>query len=123
MTFTYFLDTDIGTMRFELGDTVPDSGVKADGSNFTDEELQYLLTRENNLDLAIASACETLSRDWSKIASITLGQKQETLGKVAQEWSTRANEIRLRVGGTYASYSFTPHRIDGYTDKSSEGSL
>ena len=123
MAFTYVLGTDVGTMRFELGDTVPGSGVRADGSNFSDEELQYLIDREKNLDLAIASACETLSRDWSKIASITLGPKQETLGKVAQEWSTRANEIRLRVGGTFASFSFTPHRIDGYTDKTSEGTI
>ena len=38
MAFTYSLDTDIGVLRFELGDTIAEAGVRSDGTNFTDED-------------------------------------------------------------------------------------
>ena len=120
MTFSYSLSTDIGQLRFELGDTVIGTGVKSDGSNFTDEELQYLLTREGSLPLATAAACETLARDWAKIATVSLGQHSEQLGKVSAEYMARAIDIRNMVGGAFSTFSIAPNRVDGYSDPPSD---
>ncbi len=116
MTFTYDLTTDIGAIRLQLGDTATANGVRADGSNLTDEELAYFLTAEGSVDGAVAAACEMLSRDWAKAANYTIGPRSEQLGKVSAEWASRAAEIREKTSGQWQSFSMTPKRVDGYSE-------
>ncbi len=118
MTFTYNLADDLGQMRFELGDTNETAGVRADGSNLSDAELQFLLDREGSVSAAVAAACEMLSRDWAKAASYTTGPRSEQLGKVGAEWAQRAADLRSTLGGSSSSVSISvpTRRVDGYSE-------
>ena len=71
-TFTYDPSTDIGKVRREINDTkdasqFPGHGVKPDGSNFCDEDIQYYLDQNNgsiigaayNLLIVLATAYAT----------------------------------------------------------------
>lgn len=116
MTFTYSLTTDTGKVRLKLGDTTSGSGVRADGSNLTDEEIGLFLTEEGSVDGAIAAACEMLSRDWARAASYTIGPRSEQLGKVSAEWAARAAEVREKSSGQWQSFSIGAKRTDGYSE-------
>ncbi len=123
MTFTYSLATDIGLVRLELGDYTSGSavGVRPNGDNLSDEEIQVLLTREGSVMCATAAACELRARQWSTTANIAVGPRSEQLGKVADNWAARANELRAQYGGA-AGYAFSASfaRDDGYADAASE---
>lgn len=116
--FTTDLDDDIGQLRLELGDDVSGSGVKPDGSNFTDAQLQAFLDREGSVMRALAAACENLARRWSLVANITVGPRSEQLGQIAGQWSKRGEELRDQYGGAAISGAFAvmPARVDGYSD-------
>lgn len=118
MSFSYDLTTDIGLMRFDLGDTAEGAGVRADGSNLSDEELQMVLTREGSTMAGVAAICEMLARDWQKVAtSESIGPRSYNYGQVAAGWAVRAAEIRATLGGQYAAFSFAPDRVDGYSQQ------
>ena len=98
--FTYDLLSDdadvalIGAVRLELGDTKFGAGVKPDGSNFSDEELQYFVDQaEGDVNGAVGCACRSLAKQWTNVANVTVGPRKEELGKVAGEWATRAKEL------------------------------
>lgn len=117
MTFTYALADDIGKVRFELGDTTSGEGVRADGSNLSNEEIQHLLDREGTVMLAVAAACEMLARDWARAASYSTGPRSEQIGRVSAEWAARGIEARNKQGGNYAVFSATFKREDGYSEE------
>jgi hypothetical protein len=120
MTFSYVLTADIGKVRFELGDTSSGSGVRSDGTNLSDEELQMLIDREGTVSLAVAAACEMLSRDWARAASVTVGPRSEQLGQVSGVWAKRALDIRGQTGGGDVSFSVGFSRSDGYSEHAAE---
>lgn len=120
MTFTYDVSTDIGKVRFELGDTVSGSGVRADGTNISDEEIQMLLTREGSeIMQAVAGACEMLARDWARVANLSVGPRSEQFGQISAQWAARSNEIRGTYGG-YTAFSIGVDRTDGYSEHADE---
>lgn len=96
--FTTDLDTEVGQVRFEIGDDTYGSGQKPDGSNFTDEQLLMLYTREGSVMRAAAAVCETLSRLWSGVATLQIGPRKEELGAIAKQWSDRAAQLRTTYG-------------------------
>lgn len=98
MSFTYDLTTSIGAMRLELGDTSDGRGVRPDGANLQDEELQVWLTREGSVMRAVAAACEALSRQWSNIADTSSGPLSESAGAVAGKWAERGAALRSTYG-------------------------
>lgn len=98
MAFSYDVTTDIGQIRLELGDTTPGAGVRPDGSNFSNEELQVWLTREGSVMCAVAAACEALARQWSSVTTISVGPKSETLSLISKAWADRATELRGLYG-------------------------
>lgn len=114
--FSYDLATDIGKLRLELGDASPADGVKPDGSNFTDSELQYFLTQEGTIHLAVAAVCEVLSRTWSIVSSLAVGSRRESLSDVAKAWSERARELREKYGGGMVPSVAGVIRVDGFSD-------
>ncbi len=117
MTFTYDLTTDIGAARLELGDTSSGSGVKPDGTNLSDEELQSLITREGSVMRGCAAACELLARHWARVANISVGSRREDFGAVAEQWSKQAKTLREQHGGASGSvtaFSVGVKRNDGY---------
>lgn len=130
MSFNYLIDSadpltlEIARVRFELGDTVEGRGPRASGANFSDEELTFALDGQGVLGLAnrpylaLAALCEMLARDWSKVASLSIGPRSQQFGAVAEQWSKRAAEIRAQYGGggtAGIAFSVTPVRNDGYS--------
>jgi hypothetical protein len=122
VSYTYDLDTDVGLVRLELDDTTQGAGVKPDGSNFSDEELQVLLDREESVMRAAAAACEILARAWSRMASLSLGSRSEQVGQVAEQWKQRGQELRGQYGGASGAFSVELDREDGYSEEADTAS-
>jgi hypothetical protein len=104
MTFTYDLTNPdetkalISEVRLEIGDTQLNAGVKPDGTNFSDEEIELWLGKvDNDVNLTVAKACSALSRLWTVVANSTVGPRKEELGKVADAWAARASELESGV--------------------------
>ncbi len=114
MAFTYDTTTDLGKLRFEIGDTTSGTGVKPDGTNLTDAELTLLLTREGTVGLATCAVCEILARHWSRMASVTVGARSETMADVAKAWAERAKELRVQYGGSATGFITDLLRDDAY---------
>jgi hypothetical protein len=129
VTFTYNLASadplivEISQARFELGDVVASRGPRANGTNFSDEELTMVLNRQGILGAAsrplqaVAALCDTLAREWSKVATTTVGPRSQQFGSVASEWGKRAVTLRQIYGGSSSlSFSIPLTRVDGYSD-------
>ena len=117
MAFTYDTATDIGKLRLEIGDTTYSEGVKPDGTNFSDAELQVWLTREGDVNRATAAACEALARMWARVADISIGPRKESLGTVSKRWAEEAKHLREQYGGAGEEcYSIGGLRVDGFSD-------
>ena len=106
MTITVDLATRVGQVRLELGDTdtTAGAGVKPDGTNLSDAELQYWLDRAGRattdpdalIMLAVMFACQKLARDWGRAADIETPTRRESLSQVAKAWAARAAEIDMQ---------------------------
>lgn len=115
MSFSYDPDTDIGVIRLELGDTTIGTGVKPDSGNLSNEELQVWLDREGDVMRAVAAACEALARMWSGVADVSIGPRSESLGRVADQWRNRAQELRKTHGyGDEAATANTYSIVGGF---------
>lgn len=115
MTFSYDLDTDIGKVRLEIGDTVESQGVKPNGSNLTDEELQHMLDEEGSVGRASARACEILARFYAPLVDLAVGPKRESLSKAHAQWMKVAKDLRAKHGGTAATFSVGVIPKDGFS--------
>jgi hypothetical protein len=121
MIFTYSLSTDTGKVRLELGDTSTTMGVRPGGTNLTDEEIAVWLAAESNdVGRTTARACEMLSRDWAKAATISVGPRSVQYGAVAKEWADRAAALRAQYGGGNTAFSVGFDRVDGYSENADE---
>lgn len=127
MTFTYSLgssDSDtanIAKVRLEIGDTsnASGAGVKPDGTNLSDEEIAIWLEREGDEVMrAVASACEALARQWSRVADIAVGPRREALGQVSKRWADEAKRLREQYGGAGEEcFSIGAIRVDGFSNE------
>lgn len=116
-TFTNDPDTDLGKVRLELGDDVDGEGVRPDGSNLTDAQLQVWLDREESVMRATAAACEALARQWARLANITIGARKEDLGAVSEQWAKQAYRLREQYGGGGSGgFAIGMQRADGYAE-------
>lgn len=115
MAFTYDLATDIGKLRLNLGDKTANKGPLPDQSNFSDEELQSLLTQEGNVMRAVAAACEVLATIWSAVSdSQSSGDQSESFGQ-AGRFRDRAAALRSQYGGASTAFAVSFRRHDGYS--------
>lgn len=117
MAFTYDpeaspVDT-LTLVRGEIGDvydtTAPANrgrGVKPYGDNFSDAEITLALTREGAVEpfterevmRAAARLLEQLSRMWSRMAASQSVGPRSTSYKQAEDYATRAKELRALYG-------------------------
>lgn len=105
MSFTYDLDSADATeqlvskVRFEIGDTVHETGPRPDGTNFADDEVEYWLDSEgDHIMRAVAAGLETLARQWSVVPNTNLGPHGESASQIAEAYKGRAAELRTRYG-------------------------
>lgn len=117
LTYTGDLATDLDKVRFYIQDTVANSGPKPAGANFTDTELNGLITVEGSWQRAVAGAFEVLAGLWGQYVDIAVGPRRESLSQTAANYAKQAGEWRAKYGGS-ASGTGTrqPTRVDGYSD-------
>ena len=100
MAFTYDLNSEIGLIRLELGDITAGAGVRPDGSNINDDELQVWLKREGSIMRAVAAACESLARMWANMVDLSVGPRSESYSQAAKSWLELAKQLRKQYGDT-----------------------
>lgn len=101
MAFTYDLTTSRGKVRFKIGDTVKDSGPRPNGSNYSDEEIDYFLTEAGTVDAAAALAFETLASEWTSYSiSESEGEVSYDAKEVADKYKARAADLDSRRNAT-----------------------
>ncbi len=88
-TWTYDLSTDIGQVRLLIGDTDIDP---TSAAVFTDEELQFFLTREGSVNSAAAAALEATAASKARLAKAikSLNFSEDTRGAAKELRETAA---------------------------------
>jgi hypothetical protein len=120
MTFTYAgtLTTDLDLVRFHIGDTADGDGPRPGStSNYTDAELEAIITAEGGWGRASARMLEVLSNEWTAEAGrVAVADYSEDYTKRAELYAERARELRLRYGGRRATTQPSVTRVDGFSD-------
>ena len=120
MTVTYIgdLSTDRDKVRFYLQDTVEGSGPKPSEGNFTDAEVDGLISLEGSWQRAVAAGLEALAVAWARYADLTVGPRNEKLSQVAKRYQEQADVWRERYGSATMRrvYVAGQVRVDGYSD-------
>jgi hypothetical protein len=126
MTFTYIgdLSTDLDQIRFKVSDTIEDAGVKPNGVNFTDEEINGLQTLESSVNRTVASLYETLAVTWANYIDTEIGTRDEKLSQIAKRYESLAKKWREDYGFSDSADTFSSGfvtRVDGYSDDIDSG--
>jgi hypothetical protein len=122
MAFTYSgtLTTNLDKVRFYLQDITSGAGPKPGDGNFTDAELEGLITAEGSWQRAVAAGFETLAIAWRKYPSFTADGLQLARSDIAKGFAEQAKEWRKLHGSsttarTGVAGSRAPTRVDGYS--------
>lgn len=117
MAFTYTgdLSTDRDKVRFYIPDTADGDGPQPDGTNFTDAEIDGLVSTEGSWQKAVAGAYEALAARWTKFADITAGPHRESLSQVADGYRKQAGEWRAKYGSSSRMTVGWQTKVDGYS--------
>lgn len=118
MAFTYLgtLATDRDLVRFYIQDTVENAGPKPSNGNFTNDEIDGLLTAEGNWQQAVAAAFEALEAAWAGYADWQAGPRRENASQISERYNKKAEVWRDKQQGGVATLT----RTDAYTSDSSE---
>lgn len=119
MSFTYdfAVDAAVSRVRLAIGDTVFGSGIKPDGTNFSDEEIRAILSETNDdIDAATYVFLKSLANMWGTYVDITIGPRKESLSDIAFHYAKRASEMGKQTGLSAKSYSTLLSRVDGYSE-------
>lgn len=117
MTLTYTTGTDLGRLRFAIGDTTSDAGpLPGATTNFTDAELNDLITTEGTWQKAVAGACEILANRWAIAPTFSADGMSVSRSDIARMWAQQAIEWRKKYGGGYQTGSSAVTRADAFSD-------
>lgn len=116
--FTYRgdLSTNRDKVRFYVNDTTESDGPKPGSGNFTDEEIDGLVTAEGSWQRAVAAIFEVLAGTYAQLVDITVGPRRESLSQTAGAYQSLAQMWRQRHGGGTSAGSRFATRVDGYSD-------
>lgn len=101
MAFTYDLSTNRGKVRLNLGDTVENSGPRPDKRNFSDVEIDHLISTETaGNTAATAFGFEILASEWAAYAIMEReGEVSFDAKAVSDQYTDIANEWRSKPDG------------------------
>lgn len=119
MAFTYDPDltADRDKVRYYLRDITVSSGPLPDDANFSDQELDGLLTLEGSWQRAVAGGFEALASAWRRYPSFQADGLRLDRTAISNGYAKDAKQWRDRfgVGGTrFGARAVT--RVDGYSD-------
>jgi len=102
MAFTYIgtLATDRDKVRFYLADKVASAGPRPSDGNFTDAEIDGLITVETSWERAVAGGFETLASEWIRYPSFQADNFAISRSHIAKNYQDQAERWRKRYGGT-----------------------
>ena len=103
-------------MRFYLRDTTQGSGPLPSDGNFSDEELNGLITAEGSWQRAVAAGFETLASAWRRYPSFQADGLRLDRTAIADGYAAQAKVWRTRHGSTGRAGSASVTRVDGYSD-------
>lgn len=108
MSITCALDSYIGQIRLEIGDTQENAGPFPDGRNFQDAELHFLYVDEGEVvGRAAARAAELIAIAWAGAPTdVTLGPHR-TRYAANFYWQEAAKRLRAIYGNARAPESFS----------------
>ena len=109
MSFSYStaLSTNRDKVRFFIGDTTSGSGVKPSSANFTDEELDGLITIGGSWQAAVALASRALASAWSNEAnSKAIGSYKVTYTDRAKMYTEKALEFEASASSMSGLWNY-----------------
>ena len=124
MTFSADLSNDIGKLRSAIGDDTSASategaGVKPDGTNYTDEQLQVYLDGVDHWTRAVPQVLRALANRYALAAKATrVGDYSEDMKAIARELREQAKDwdANQMAGDSMAD-------LLGYNDDSGESPM
>ena len=119
VTYDPALSTNKDRVRFHLQDTVDADGPKPADGNFTDEEINGLVTLEGSWQRAVAGGLEALAAAWRKYPSYKADDSSLSSSDIADGYAEDAKVWRTAYG--YVSTvtragSRAVTRRDGYSE-------
>lgn len=103
MAFTYkdALSTNRDKVRFHIGDTQEDEGPRPDKRNFSDNEIAFALsTEDDRVNGAVAYLLEILANEWTAYAiQEREGEVSMDAKEVAKNYRAQAAFWRKKAGG------------------------
>lgn len=101
MTLTYDISTDIGRVRLSVGDydiTTTGAGVKPNGDNFSDEELQVYLDDVSEWQVCVPLLLRTLSNMYAVQSRVVeLDNYSEDLRNISKALREQAEEWEKKM--------------------------
>ena len=96
MAFTYLgtLATDRDWVRFKLGDTTVDAGPRPADANFTDAEIDGLISEEGDRNRAVAAGFERLVAEWTRYPTFKADGLSLNRSDVAKGYQALADKWR-----------------------------
>ena len=129
MAFTYDtsdpLGTNLGKVRFYIGDTTENAGPLPSAGNFTDAELNGLLTATGTVNKSVSAGMGAISTRWSSYANITVGPRREEYRAISDAWAKRREEWDEQYGVHQVTTGSSAYltRVDGYSDDVDAGEV
>jgi len=118
MTHTYDPDltTNSDKVRFHIGDTVEDSGPRPSDDNFSDEELDALVSANGTWQRAVAAALRVLATEWTRYPSFQADGLRLDRTAIAKGYIDQAATWEKRFGIPVPVVTAGIIRVDGYSD-------
>jgi hypothetical protein len=113
--------SDRDRVRFFIRDTVKGSGPRPNSeySNFTDSEINGLLTTEGTWPATVAGCLEALAAEWSQYVDTQVGPRREMYSQAAENYREMAKIWRRRSGAPASgrgARTVFPTPVDAYSD-------
>ena len=110
------MDTDRDKVRFHLGDTDQGEGPRPKDANYSDAEIDALVTSTGSWQKTVATLLDVLAIEWTRHATIHVGPRSQDFSDVARGYRLQAKEWRRENNILPGVIVAGVIRVDGYSD-------
>ena len=110
------LSTNRDKVRFHLGDTVVEAGPLPNDGNFSDDELDGLISAEGTWQRAVAAGLERLAIAWTRHPTFKADGLSLNRSDIAKGYREDAQNWRKQYGYTRPTYVAGQITKDAYSD-------
>ena len=118
MAFTYLgtLATDRDLVRFNINDVTDGSGPRPADANFTDAEIDGLITQEGSWQGAVGAGFERLAAEWRRFPSFKADGLSLNRSDIAKGFAEDAQRWRREFPRARPVYVAGQITVDAYSD-------